>query len=626
MGIFSELRDRRLFQIVASYLAAGWIALEVVDQLVSRGVLPSVVYTIVLLAYLCGIPAALLIGWYHGEKGEQKAPRAEVAMLSVIGIVFLVFSSFTVRDYRAERIARIAAQREAGNDLRKIGVLYFRDYTPGAEYQHVADGLTESLIDELTRVPALQVITRNGAALFRGKDVPRDSIGAVLGIGTLVDGTIEKTGEKLRITVRLFDAQSGSEFRSTTIETAASEVLSARDQLVEDVAQLLRSWLGNEVKVRQGGQRIANSQAWTLYQRAERARKQAESSIRHGDTHGAANAWAQADSLAAQAELLAPEWAEPIVMRGSTAYRRSRTAHGHADVLRFADQALGHAERALELSATHAPALELRGTARYWKYLRTRADDPDGASRLLAQAQADLEEAVRIDPLLASAHSTLSHLLYREDVSSALLAARRAYEADAYLDVAPEVLYRLTNGNYDIENFDQMEKWCNEAARRFPDDLRFTECQLVLMTTRQQEPDVDRAWSLLAQLERLAPDQSRAFKRASGTMLVGGTIARASRVGGGNAALADSARAVLMKARSLMTPEVDPEQSLLPETAYMYTLLGDNRSAIELLRRHAAVNPHYSFEHHWWWRELRGTPEFQPLLAQRQQSAAQSAH
>ena len=626
MGIFAELRDRRLFQIVASYLAAGWIALEVVDQLVSRGVFADVIYTIVLIAYLCGIGAALLVGWYHGEKGVQKAPRTELAMLAGIAAMFLVFSSFEVRDYRTERMRRDAAQREAGNDLRKIGVLYFRDYTPGAEYQHVADGLTESLIDELTRVPALQVITRNGAALFRGKDVSRDSIGSVLGVGTLVDGTLEKAGDKLRITVRLFDAESGSEFRSTTIETSAADVLAARDQLVEDVARLLRSWLGNEVKVRQGGQRIANSQAWTLYQRAERARKQAESSVRHGDSHGAANAWAQSDSLAAQAELLAPEWAEPIVLRGLTAYRRSRTAHGDADVLQFANHALGHAERALELNATHAQALELRGTTRYWKYLRTRNNDPVGASALLTQAKADLEEAVRIDPLLASAHSTLSHLLYRDNVSAALLAAQRAYEADAYLDVAPEVLYRLTNGNYDVENFDQMEKWCDEASRRFPEDLRFTECQLVLLTTRQRKPDIARAWTLLAQLEKLAPEHSRPFKRAMGTMLVGGTIARGSREGAGDSALADSARLVLQRARSMMTPEVDPDQSLLPETAYMYTLLGDNKSAIELLRRHAAVNQHYSFEHHWWWRELRGTAEFQPLLAHRQHAPEAKGH
>jgi tetratricopeptide (TPR) repeat protein len=313
-------------------------------------------------------------------------------------------------------------------------------------------------------------------------------------------------------------------------------------------------------------------------------------------------------------------------LRGQVAYRRSRTAHDEQDVLAFADRALNHAERALRIAPNHAQGLELRGTIRYWKYLRTRGDDPTGARRLLADARADLEESVRIQPLLASAHSTLSHLLYREDVSSAVLAARRAYEADAYLDVAADVLVRLTNGYYDIENFDQMKTWCDEASRRFPDNYRFTFCQLLLLTTRNVDPNIDRAWSLLDQLGKLAPEHNKQFQIAEGTVLVGGTIARASRVGGGNPALADSARKVLSRARSLISSEIDPEQSLLPETAYMYTLLGDNRSAIELLRRHAATNPHYSFEHHWWWRDLRGTPEFQPLLAQGHRPAHTAAH
>jgi serine/threonine-protein kinase len=627
MGIFSELRDRRLFQIVASYLAAGWIALEVVDQLVDRTVVPEVLYEVILIGYLCFIPGALLIGWYHGEKGVQKAPRSEVLALTGIAAVFLVFSSFSVSDYRSKEMARLAAQQEAGVDLSKIAVLYFRDYSPGAEYQHVADGFTESLIDELTRVPALQVITRNGAAAFRNSELPRDSIGRALGVGTLVDGTVEQSGSKLRVTVRLFQAQTGAEFKSITMEEPVSDLTATRDKLTEDVARMLRSWLGEEVKVRLGGQRIANPQAWTLYQRAERARKQGEAATQQKDKDAATRAWAAADSAAAQAELLAADWPEPIVLRGVVAYRRSRTAHEQHDVLAFADRALTHAERALQHSPNHAQALELRGTTRYWKYLRTRNDDPAGARRLLADARADLEEAVRIQPLLASAHSTLSHLLYREDVSSAILAARRAYEADAYLDVAADVLVRLTNGNYDIENFDQMQKWCDEASRRFPHDYRFTFCQLVLLTTRQVNPDIDRAWSLLEQLGRSSPEHNKDFNVAEGTALVGGTIARVSRVGGGNAALADSARRVLARARGLITPDVDPEQSLLPETAYMYTLLGDNGTAIELLRRHAASNPHYSFEHHWWWRELRGTAEFQPLLAQRQrQSAGASSH
>ena len=615
MGIFARIRERRLFQIVASYLAAGWILLEASDQFVDRGFLPAVVYEVLLIGYLIGLPAAMLVGWYHGEKGAQRAPRAEIAMLTVLGAMFLLFSSFTVRDYRAERVAIAAAQREAGTDLRKIAVLYFDDYTAGRENQHVADAFTEALITELSAVPTLQVVTRSGVSQFRNNEVARDSIGRALAVGTLVDGSVENAGDQLRITVRLFDAFSGSEFRSTTVEAPADDLLRAQEDLVTDVANLLRSWLGEEVRVRAGGQRIRNVEAWTLYQRAERARKDGESALHAHQSDAAASAFAQADSLAAGAALLAPEWPDPLVLRGTVAYRRARLAHDAHAARTLAETALTHAERALELQPNHAYALELRGTVRYLMYWSTREANPDAAAASLASARTDLERAVSLEPTLASAYSVLSHLLYREDISSAVLAARRAYEADAYLDVAPEVLYRLVTGNYDMENFDQLERWCTEGARRFPQDFRFTECQLLLGTTRQVEPDVARAWSLLAALDSLAPPALSAYQQAQGLVLVGGTIARAARTGADAAALSDSARAVLQRARDAANSEVDPRQELLPLTAYMYTLLGDEESAVALLRRYAAVNPHFSVEHHWWWRDMRGRPAMQDLIA-----------
>jgi hypothetical protein len=92
-------------------------------------------------------------------------------------------------------------------------------------------------------------------------------------------------------------------------------------------------------------------------------------------------------------------------------------------------------------------------------------------------------------------------------------------------------------------------------------------------------------------------------------------IARAAQSAPDRKLLADSARSVLRRAEAGITHAIDPQQELLGLTAYMYTLLGDNPTAIALLRRYAAAYPNASFEHHWRWRELRGLPEFQPLLA-----------
>ena len=89
MSFWSEIKQRRITQIVVTYLAGGWIVTSVVDQVVDREVLPLVVYQVTLTLFLFGILDALIIGWYHGEKGEQEATIGEIAMLAVVGVAAL---------------------------------------------------------------------------------------------------------------------------------------------------------------------------------------------------------------------------------------------------------------------------------------------------------------------------------------------------------------------------------------------------------------------------------------------------------------------------------------------------------------------------------------------------------
>ncbi len=166
----------------------------------------------------------------------------------------------------------------------------------------------------------------------------------------------------------------------------------------------------------------------------------------------------------------------------------------------------------------------------------------------------------------------------------------------------------------DLEQFGQAERWCQEGARRFSHNYRFTKCQLLLVATPATSPDVDRAWNLLTRLGELAPQHVLDLEKADGRMLVAATIARAG--------LPDSARKVLAEARSMVNAEIDPSQFLLSQEAYVLTLLSDYDGAVDLLRRYAAANPgHFEGSRRvsWWWRELQSHPEFQDLLGSRAQ-------
>jgi tetratricopeptide (TPR) repeat protein len=216
--------------------------------------------------------------------------------------------------------------------------------------------------------------------------------------------------------------------------------------------------------------------------------------------------------------------------------------------------------------------------------------------------------AVDTDPTLAEAHYELSILYYAlEDNFSALMAARRAYEEDAYLSRADAILEQLFWTHYDLEQFTDARRWCDEGKRRFPDDQRFVECRLWLMITPGAEPDIPAAWDLLQRYEELLPETGSEFDAHLARMIVGGVIGRAD--------LTDSASSVLESARA--GADIDPDQELAGYEGIMRTVMGDHDSAIHLLRRYVAINPGHFLnpngDLHWWWRPLRDDPEFRAV-------------
>jgi eukaryotic-like serine/threonine-protein kinase len=624
MSIFKELGERRMFQIALSYAVGAWLFLQLVDQLADRGIVPELIYKLALIWVVIGIPASLLIGWHHGEKGKQKAPLSEIALLAVLAVFAMGMSASSVVSER--ELQRLASATDNPLEMRSVAVLYFEDTTPDQEYQYLADGLTEELIAELSQVQGLQVVSRNGSELFRGSDAPLDSIARVLGAGTLIEGSLTRRGSTLRVFIGLVEGQSGRALpKNVSFTVDASEALSARDSMISQASRLLREFLGDEIRVRQTAAGTRSPGAWTQLQRAEKLRKDAELAVAGRDMAAAAALFESADSLLAEVEQIDGSWDEPSVLRATIAYRRARLLQGSPpDAMPFIDSALSHSEEALRRSRTSARALEMRGTTNYFKWLLKVVPDARQAESLFESAKADLLNAVRFDRSLASAHATLSHLHSQKDITEAVLAAQNALDADAFLESAPVVIWRLFTGNLELGNFAPAQRWCEEGQRRMPDDYRFAGCRLRLMKTPAVEsPSIDSAWAILARQDSLTPASRAEFQRVQGEMFVAGVIARAARhaertVGVRPLELHDSATAVLRRASIRATQEIDPTRQLLTMEAYISLLLGDKHRAMDLLNQRIVVDPlsreQWRGSTSWWWRDLESEPRFRELV------------
>jgi serine/threonine-protein kinase len=526
---------------------------------------------------------------------------ATVALLGGVG--WLVFG----------RSGNAGAPGSGGLDPRRVAVLYFADLSRDASLGHVAAGLAEGLIGELTRVRGLNVVSPNGVAPYRGSEISRDSIARALHAGTLVEGSVEPLGERVRATIRLVDGTSGADVgERVSFTLPGRQLLLMRDSVIQEAARLLRARVGDEVQLRELQAGTASPEAWALVQRGTDLRRTGERALAAGDAASALVAARHADSLLAQAEHADAKWAEPAVHRGHVALLDARARTDRPERAARIRDGIGHANQALRLDPSDAAALGLRGTLRYQLWRLNLDADPTRRAALLDSAQSDLEAAVRADPTLATVHAVLSQLYYsppREDLVAVVLEARAAYEADAYLRDAETIVDRLFWASHDLAQFPEARRWCDEGGRRFPQNWRFTECQLWLLLIPGADLDVPLSWALAARADSFTPPPQRPFRQRLRQYLVAGVLGRRG--------LRDSAEHVFERARTT-DAAIDAEQDLPGYEAVMRAQMGDNDGAITLLKRYVATHPGHAFQRggtlHWWWRGLERHPEFREVL------------
>jgi len=513
----------------------------------------------------------------------------------------------------ADAAAGTEAAADGALDATHLAVLYFKSPPGSDSLSYLSEGLTEALIQELTKVSSLKVISSGGVNQFRTGQATPDSIGRTLKVGTLVQGRLAQSGDKLRATVSLVNAATGAEIGSTTIEKPKEDIFALQDALAAEVSRFLRVRLGQEVTLRQTRKGTDNVAAWKTVLRAQQEATGAESLSVAGDSAGAVRLLDRADSLLDAAEKLDPKWATPAVRRGTLAYRRTRLT-GSFDKLFYDEwtkRGLGHAERAVTLAPTDADALDVRGTLKYWRYLLNLEPDPTAAAKLRAEAEADFRASVASNPTQASAWTSLSHLLVNKaETAEAKLAAMRAYQADPYLKNANVTLWRLYATSYDLEDPVESKHWCEEGHTRYPKDPRFFECQIDLYTFKGVKPDVARAWQLLDEEMLLYPPADRPLRTRMGQMQMAAVLARAG--------LADSAHSVIERARTDVSADPTRETVLLEAVAR--AVLGEKDEAFRQLTTYIAANPQgredMAHDQTWYFRDLHGDPRWKSLVGQ----------
>ncbi len=439
-------------------------------------------------------------------------------------------------------LTRKAPAREA--PVTRIAVLFFNDESPNDELAYLAEGLTSTLIDQLGRVRQVQVISQNGVRPFRGDSIPLDSIARQLDVGTIVGGSIKRSGDMLRVTVEIVKGASGIVAHSEQFERPTGELFALLDDISGEVGTFLRESLGQEIKLQRYQRETNNVAAWQAVRRAEQLLRDAQTSVTSGDISSTDARFSEIHPLLERAAQLDKRWDQPLAVAAQTFERQAwlslaKPAPNPAEHLK---RGLAAADQAIARNERSAAGYEGRGRILFGQYLLTNVIG-EASAALVEKAEADLKRAIELDPDRARAESMLS-VLYESQgrFAEARQAAQRALAADAYLEDSDQILVRLFETSFEVGDDEAAGHWCDEVRRRFSGRWPAAYCDLVLLGWRDGKPDARKALYILETFGARDPAGLRAVMQPRLSLLVAMALIRTGDTDGARK-LIDAARA-----------------------------------------------------------------------------------
>ena len=623
--LWADLRRRRVVRAGGVYWIGAIAVLGALDLI--RDLVPWLDRTfpsIVLISIIL-FPAVLGLSWLFEQTpegirlhrpgpGERMGIHQRLGIIGVLSIATFVFGWGVLSLWARSERSRMDVGRQLaagapveGRDPTRVAVLYFDDYSPNGDLGYLASGLTEGLISALGGVEELRVTSRNGVLPFRDQPPSSDSIGARLGVGTLVTGSVTgEAGGRVRVSAQLVDVTTGDEqLWSDQFEAASSDVLTLQTELVAEISRRLRQSLGVSLRAREAALETRSEEAWRSFHQAQRLITRAfrDDAV----PRDAEELLEEAEELLEIAREEDPEWGAPVLEQGWLAYHRSRFRSPVAGSVRPEDgvELLALADRAVTATDSSAGALELRGVVQF----ELAEAAPEGDPTLRTAAEEDLLAAIRKDPRRAQALAYLGRgRRLAGDFPAALDYARRALEADAFLEDANEVVFLLYETNLELKRWGDADRWCREGRRRFPGDLNFLFCRLQFEKIGPDAGTPALAWRLLDSIRATSsPEDWEYSYRTWAGYQVAGVLARNG--------LADSARVVLDEYR----PGPEDRPWFAYDEAHVELQLGNVGEALELLDIYLQARPDRRgyLASDWLFEQLWDDPGFQALTAAR---------
>lgn len=453
MTIFGELKRRNVFRVGALYLVVAWLVLQVTDVAVSLLELPAWAGKLVFLLLAAGFPVALILAWVYEltpeglvRENEAVAPAQSEKRRPAIDYVIVGALVAALAWFAWQHPWRETTEAGGPSEIRSLVVLPLENLMNDAQQAYFVDGMHDALINELSHISALRVISRTSAERYRDTDLSLPDIAGELGVDAVVEGSVFRAGETVRINVSLIDARDERHLWSEQFDRDLVDILRLYADVTRRIADQVQAQVSDSERAHLASAESVDAERYDRFLRAVAlCDRWSAGSMRRGIEQLRALVRSDPDDARPQAALA-------MCLQYAAFF-------GYVDGLEVHDEAT----RAADVAVRLAPELVLAQVARagvYW-YLEFDA----------STAKSALQQALTINP--ADTRALIHDAWWMSESGEherAIRSGRKAVDSDPFNNAAQQALGQAL---YLVRDFEASLEPLLEAVRLDPGDPSF---------------------------------------------------------------------------------------------------------------------------------------------------------
>jgi TolB-like protein/tetratricopeptide (TPR) repeat protein len=277
-NFFAELKRRNVYKVAVAYAVVGWLLVQVTTQVFPIFEIPNWALRLIVFAIMIGFPMALVIAWAFEltpeglKRTEDVDLRAQTRVKShawiyvvIVGALLSVGLFFVGRYTAPDRVTT------SGLPDKSIAVLPFDNQNRDPDIDYLCDGIPESIINSLSELPKLKVMSRNSVFHYKGKEADAQTVGKELKVQTLLTGRVRQRGDSLTIGVELINAQDNSQLWGQQYSRKLADVFAVQEEIAREVSEKLRLKLTGTEKEQLAKRPTENLKAFQCYMQGRAA-------------------------------------------------------------------------------------------------------------------------------------------------------------------------------------------------------------------------------------------------------------------------------------------------------------------------------------------------------------------